>query len=169
MNINFHESKSLSDQSIRTKIESAIHFYSKKLPDKYRNLRPEQLDGITINIVDSSDNHTDKADASIRRLKKDNSQFSLNIKEFNGEKGENDILMLLAHELCHLAQLVTGMMDDSIDNDRVIWLGEPYTASSMSTWEIEMSPWEKDARKNQLYLYSNHPECIERYKFFRYL
>lgn len=145
------ESNRFENQLLREKVKSAISTYAAKLPDIYSGLDDEALDNITIHVVDASNIDTHGEEAFTKR-KCDNSEFVIAINQFNGP---NDILLLLAHELCHVAQFLTGMIDDSMGNDSVTWLGNVYAFSSTPH---QKRPWEQDALENQWKLYDAHPD-----------
>ncbi|TAN71252.1 MAG: hypothetical protein EPN17_02065 [Methylobacter sp.] len=146
------DSKKFDDQLLREDIKNAIGIYATKLPEIYRGLDSDVLDNVTIHIVDASNPDDYRQEAFTKKRKLDNSEFIIAISQFNGP---TDIRELLAHELCHIAQFLTGMIDDSVGNDSVIWEGERFVLSSIPH---QKRPWEKDAIKNQLKLYGTLPD-----------
>ncbi|MCX7095833.1 MAG: hypothetical protein NTY50_20635 [Methylobacter sp.] len=146
------DSKKFENQLLRKNIKNAIDIYAAKLPEVYRGLDNDVLDNVTIHIVDASNSDDYGQEAFTKRIKLDNSEFIIAISQFNGQ---TDIYELLAHELCHISQFLTGMIDDRVGNDSVIWKGEVFVLSSIPP---QKRPWEKDAIKNQLKLYGTHPD-----------
>jgi len=58
----------------------------------------------------------------------------------------DDELELLAHEMVHLKQYVTGQMVDSLLDGLVIWEGMAYNAPADGrSWAYWNSPWELEA------------------------
>lgn len=59
-------------------------------------------------------------------------------------------LELLAHEMVHLRQYVTGQMVDDILTGVTIWEGVAYTdTNDASTWAYWNAPWELEAFSRQ--------------------
>ena len=59
-------------------------------------------------------------------------------------------LELLAHEMVHLKQYVTGQMVDDPFNSLVIWKGTAYDAcTDANSWAYWNSPWELEAFARQ--------------------
>jgi hypothetical protein len=62
----------------------------------------------------------------------------------------DDEMELLAHEMVHLRQYVTGQMVDDIFNALVIWEGTVYDAcTDANSWAYWNAPWELEAFSRQ--------------------
>ena len=62
----------------------------------------------------------------------------------------DDELELLAHEMVHLRQYVTGQMVDDPFNSLVIWEGTAYDAcTDANSWAYWNAPWELEAFARQ--------------------
>jgi hypothetical protein len=62
----------------------------------------------------------------------------------------DDEMELLAHEMVHLRQYVTGQMVDDIFNTLVIWEGTVYDAcTDANSWAYWNAPWELEAFSRQ--------------------
>jgi len=61
------------------------------------------------------------------------------------DMGEAEIPGILAHEMVHLNQYITGRLNMNMTTGAAVWKGEIYAAA----YPYEKRPWEKEAFKEQ--------------------
>jgi len=148
MNIEFIEFEGklgkFCDQGYCAKILDVVSFYEERILRFYDKVRRCELNEVRLGFADMTGTVNN---ASLKRSNDDHGIFLIRMA-FNCS---DDVPLIIAHELCHMMQFLSGWMDSvSDDPDVVIWKGEIFRKSNLDPLNM---PWEKDAKNNSFSLW----------------
>ncbi|WLI14397.1 MULTISPECIES: hypothetical protein [Pseudomonas] len=151
MNIEFIKFKGelgkFCDQDYCAKILDVVSFYEERILRFYEKVRIDELNEVRLGFVDMTGIVNN---ASLKRNNEDHGMFLIRLT-FDCN---DDISLIIAHELCHMMQFLSGWMDSASDDpDVVIWKGEIFRKSNLGPLNM---PWEKDAKKNSFSLWREY-------------
>lgn len=136
---------SFEDEGRRNLILKITQFLEVSILKLYPSVSSEKLESINLLFIDST---AAEVGSSCTQNIYDPSSFLIKISFESG----HDIVEIIAHELCHVLQHISGKMSSIGDSKEIIkWEGREFNINNI---EHSQRPWEIEAMMNAIQLHS---------------
>jgi len=145
--IHRNDDNRFNEEKMRARFRKAIAFLEDEILELYTGVTKRDLDITIIRLIDAT---SEQDEASVSRRLDNSNMFDMKMVF----RGRQDIILKLAHELCHVMQQLSGLLIVKDAKNRIItWKGEEHT---LCATHVTGSAWENDANLNGLKLHDRY-------------